>query len=72
MGAHNLNSCNVGFCIAGSRLPRPDISWVFQCCHNASTCSYALQETGTVLGYLTLFLHLAAHYLGGPLLHTLG
>jgi hypothetical protein len=31
-----------------------------------------MQETGTVLGYLTLFLHLAAHYLGGPLLHTLG
>ena len=25
-----------------------------------------------MLGYLTLFLHLAAHYLGGPLLHTLG
>ena len=34
------------------------------------TC--CLQDTGTVLGYLTLFLHLAAHYLGGPLLHTLG
>ena len=31
-----------------------------------------MQETGTVLGYLTLFLHLAAHYLRGPLLHTLG
>jgi hypothetical protein len=25
-----------------------------------------------VLGYLTLFLHLAAFYLDGPLLHTLG
>ena len=25
-----------------------------------------------MLGYLTLFLRLAADYLGGPLLHTLG
>ncbi|CAL8469761.1 g9303 [Coccomyxa elongata] len=30
------------------------------------------QETGTVLGYLAQFLQLAAFYLDGPLLHTLG
>ncbi|KAK9907569.1 hypothetical protein WJX75_006157 [Coccomyxa subellipsoidea] len=30
------------------------------------------QETGTVLGCLAQFLHLAAFYLDGPLLHTLG
>jgi hypothetical protein len=30
------------------------------------------QETGTALGYLALFLHLAAHYLDGPLLHVIG
>lgn len=32
----------------------------------------SVQETGTVLGYLTLFLNLAAYYLDGPLLHALG
>ena len=30
------------------------------------------QETGTALGYLAHFLHLAAHYLDGPLLHVIG
>ena len=37
-----------------------------------SSCSGAAQETGTVLGYLAQFLQLAAFYLDGPLLHTLG
>ena len=35
-------------------------------------CCAGGQETGTALGYLALFLNLAAFYLDGPLLHVIG